>query len=97
MPSYVYRKGKVVDKRRAKPKYSSNSAAYVITDEMAATRHMADGKQYTSKAKFRQATKSHGCIEVGNETSTLLKPRQPVQLSRESLRNEIRRSISQLR
>lgn len=93
----VYRKGKVVDVRKAGPKYAGNSATYVISDEMAPTRHMADGKYYTSKAKMRQTTKAHGCIEVGNEFSTLLKPRKPHQLSRQDRVNHIRRAIEQLR
>lgn len=97
MTTFVYRNGKVVDKRRSMPKYSSNSASFVITDEMPATKHMADGKHYTSKAKFRQTTKDHGCIEVGNETSTLLKPRKPAFLSRERRVQDIRRAIEQLR
>lgn len=96
MPIYVYRNGKVVRKDRARPK-RSNSVLGVIVDEMPATRHMADGQYYTSKAKFRQATKDAGCIEVGNETSTLLKPRKPVEMDRARRRDDIRRAIYELR
>ncbi len=39
----------------------------VINDEIPATWHPADGKFYTSKAKFRAATRAAGCVEVGNE------------------------------
>ena len=97
MPVFVYRNGKIVDSRKAGPKYAGGSATYVISDEMPETRHMADGKHYTSKKKFRDATKAAGCIEVGNETSTLLKPRQPVQLSRQERVDHIKRAIAQLR
>jgi hypothetical protein len=75
----------------------TGSAVQVIRDEMEATRHMADGKYYTSKAKFRAATRAHGCLEVGNETETLLKPRSAPSLSREQRKDDIRRAIEQLR
>lgn len=87
----------MVDLEIAGPKHASDQATYVITDEIAPTRHMADGNYYTSKAKMRETNRAHSCIEVGNEISTLLKPRKPVQMSREQRRNEIRRAISQLR
>jgi hypothetical protein len=74
MVTYVYRNGALIDKNRAAPKRSGKTL-HVISDEMAPTRHMADGNYYTSKKKFRQATRAAGCVEVGNETSTLLKPR----------------------
>lgn len=94
MPTYVMRNGKLVDKATAGPK---NGSAYVIKDEMEATRHMADGKYYTSKSKFRQATRDAGCLEVGNEVGTLLKPRQPVQLDRRQRVEDIKRTIYELR
>lgn len=87
----------MVDVSIAGPKHHINSAAYVISDTMQPLRHMANGRMYDSKAAFRQATKDAGCIEVGSETSTLTKPRQRIELSRESRRNEIRKVISQLR
>lgn len=97
MPTFVMRDGKLVDKRIAPPKgVKLGKASYVVSDEMSETRHMADGKMYTSKAKFRQATRAAGCIEVGNETSTLLKPRQKIELSRADRRDAIRHSIQQL-
>lgn len=79
------------------PKISAGAAPYVISDEMSATKHMANGKMYTSKAKFRQATKDAGCVEVGNELKTVTTPRVPVKLSREQRKDDIRRAISQLR
>ena len=97
MPVFVYRNGKIVDSRKAGPKYAGSSATYVISDEMPETRHMADGKHYTSKKKFRDATRAAGCIEVGSETATLLKPRKPFQLDRQQRVNAIRRAIEQLR
>lgn len=94
MTTYVYRKGKLVDKSHAPPRNTKLAkVANVISDEMPETRHMADGKMYTSKAKFRQATRDAGCVEVGNETSTLLKPRQQVQLDPAKRREDIRRAF----
>ena len=43
----------------------SHGNRYIISDEMAATKHPVDGKYYTSKTKFRSTTKAHGFEEVG--------------------------------
>jgi hypothetical protein len=94
---FVMRNGKLVDRARAAPLHSRREAVQVMGDEMDATRHMADNRMYTSKAKFRAATRAHGCIEVGNEMATLLKPRQPVRLSRDDRRQAIRNAIRELR
>lgn len=96
MTTYVYRNGQLVDKQFAAPKHAGANASYVISDEMAPTRHMADGKFYTSKKKFRDATRAAGCVEVGNETATLLKPRTPIPLDRGARREAIRHAIHQL-
>ncbi len=98
MPTFVYRNGKLVDKRYAPPKEGKHgSAAYVISDEMPPTRHMADGKHYTSKVKFRQATRDAGCVEVGTETKAILTPRKPIELDRGQRREAIQQTIHQLR
>lgn len=92
MTVFVMRKGKLVNKASKK----GSRTPYVISDEMPETRHMATGEYLTSKSKFRQATKASGCIEVGNETATLLKPRKIIQLSSQDRRAAIRHSIQQL-
>lgn len=97
MATFVYRNGKLVDKRFAEPLTVKGQASYVISDEMAPTRHMADCKTYTSKAKFREATRAHGCIEVGNDTSALTKPRQRIELDRGLRRENIKRAIYDLK
>jgi hypothetical protein len=89
MATYVMRKGRLVRKERSEPL----PGVFVISDEMAPTRHMADGKHYTSKAKFRQATRAAGCVEVGNETATLLKPRRVPAFERENRRVAVRDMI----
>ena len=70
---------------------------YVISDTMDPTRHMANGKTYDSKQAFRAATKAAGCVEFGNEVPTLLKPRKPIPLDRGKRRDDIRRTIYDLR
>lgn len=92
MTTYVIRDGKLVEKSTVEP-----LGHYVISDEMPPTRHMADGKHYTSKAKFREATRRAGCVELGNENAYLTKPRKRVELSREKRREDIRRTIYDLR
>ena len=75
-----------------------DGSANVISDHMPETRHMADGKYYDSKSKFRQVTKAHGCIEVGNDSSIVNpKPRAPIQLDRRQRREDIQRSIYELK
>ena len=93
MTTYVWRDGKVVDKTRAAPRRVNGKAAYVISDEMEPTRHMADSRLYTSKAKFRQATRDAGCVEVGNSTEHMFKSRAPVAFDRETRRHQVRESI----
>ena len=96
MPTFVYRNGELVDKRFATPLVTPDVAPHVISDTMPATRHMATNRVHTSKAAFRADTKASGCIEVGNDSS-LGKVRAPVPLSREKRREDIRRTIYELR
>ena len=70
---------------------------HVITDGMDYTRHMCDNKYYDSKSAFRRATKENGCVEVGNETEHMLKPRKPKTLSKRERGLEIKKSIEQLK
>jgi hypothetical protein len=69
------------------------SVVGVITDNIDAINH-ADGKRYTSKAKFRAATKAAGCIEIGNEK---IPERKPIKLDRYQRREQIRQAIYELR
>lgn len=68
-----------------------------ISDGMADTRHMANNKYYDSKSAFRKATKRAGCIEVGNETETLLKPRKIIEPTRKQRREDIKKSLYDIR
>jgi hypothetical protein len=64
-----------------------------ITDGMDYTRHMCNNRYYDSKSRFRQVTKEHGCIEVGNEEATMLKPRKPTKLDKRQRVEDIKRAI----
>jgi hypothetical protein len=56
---------KVVPADEVLEEVHANVAHGYIPDEMAAVKHPIDGKYYTSKAKFRAVTRSHGYEEVG--------------------------------
>jgi len=73
---------------------NSHHAPFVISDNMAPAKHMATGQVIDSKAKFRQATKAAGCIELGNEP---IKSRAPIPLDRSARREAIKKSIYHLR
>jgi len=80
----------------SEPAFSARSVfgtPMVITDEIPATRHMADGNYYTSKRKFRAVTKAHGCVEVGNDPAMFR--RQPTQKpDRQAIRAAVGRAFS---
>lgn len=92
MPTYVMRDGELVEKHLAEPLHgSSQSSAYIHSDEMNPTRNHADGKVYTSKSRFRDAVHAHGCRIVGNDK---IAPRQAIQAPRAG--QDIKRAIEQL-
>lgn len=96
MPIYVYRNGILVEKHLAEPLHAQSAAPNVLNDEMPPTQHMATGRMFTSKAAFRAETKAAGCIEVGNDPA-ISRPRPMIPLSREKRREDIRRTIYNLR
>jgi hypothetical protein len=71
-----------------------SSAPYVISDTMIPSKHHATGQVIDSKAKFRQATRAAGCVEIGNE---VIKPRIPEKLNSGQRREDIKRAIYHLR
>ena len=91
MPTFVMRDGVLVEKT----KEVEDNAPHVIRDEMSPLRNMADGKMYTSKSLFRQATRDAGCVEIGNEN--VIQQRKQVPLDRRQRREDIRRAIHDLR
>lgn len=63
---YVFRGGKCIPIEEAGD-YQNRTRTQIITDEMPPTKHMCDGRYYTSKSRFRETTKVFGCVEIGNE------------------------------
>lgn len=96
MTTYVIRDGVLIEKRFAPANIPDSSAPNVISDSMPETRHMATGRIHTSKAAFREDTRISGCIEVGNDPA-ITKQRKPIELSREKRRDDIRRTLYELR
>lgn len=92
--TYVFRNGKCVPKYKARPRETRQNATGVISDIMDPTWHPIDGKRYDSKAQFRQVTRAHGCVEVGNEKMTPRKPR--AEIPDRVYREQIERSIYEL-
>lgn len=102
MTRYVYRpndpranENGMVDAELALPE-GVDPRYYIVQDEMPATKHMATGEYFTSKAKFRQRTRDMGCVEVGNDAS-LTRERKPAVLDRAKRREDIQRAIYELR
>jgi hypothetical protein len=96
MTTYVIRNGELVEKHLASPNDTGNTAPHVISDTMPDTRHMASGRYFSSKAAFRAETKAYGCREVGTDQS-VLRPRKPVPLDPGKRRDDIRKTIYDLR
>ena len=69
---------------------------YVISDTMDPLKHMGTGQIIDSKAKFRQATRASNCIEMGTEKFRE-GPKPQIRLDKRQRREDIKRSIYQLR
>jgi hypothetical protein len=91
--TYVIRNGRLVDKSKISPRRPDGKTVHVIRDEMESTWHPGNGRRYTSKAKFRMATRDAGCVEVGNDPAINARPRAPTAFSPQVRRQEIRESI----
>lgn len=74
-------------------KRSILGAPMIIADEMPPTQHMADGNRYTSKRKFRQVTREHGCVEVGNDPA-MFRPRPKPKPDRNAIKASVHRAFS---
>lgn len=97
MTTFVYRNGKFIDRELAPPLVERfGEGPMVISDSMPDLRHMADGKYYSSKAKFREITKAHDCVELGNDSS-LFTPRKPKLLDRDKRRRDVKQALDQLK
>lgn len=65
----------------------------VIVDEMPPTKHMADGRLYTSKRRFREVTRAHGLVEVGNDPA-IFRPRPLPKPDRGAVKAAVHRAFS---
>ena len=65
----------------------------IISDCMDTVLNHADGRHYSSKSQFRQATKSAGCEEVGNDSSYLNPQPRKYEPDRNDIRNDIKRAM----
>jgi hypothetical protein len=72
---------------------SDLAAPMVITDEMPAIKHMADGHLYTSKRKFRAVTRAHGLVEAGNDPAMLRRNLKP-KPDRKAIKAAVNRAFS---
>jgi hypothetical protein len=68
-----------------------------ISDTMEPTRHMCNGRYYTSKKKFRDETRARGCVEVGDQVQHLTKRRAALKLDRRQRRDDIKKAIYEIK
>jgi hypothetical protein len=69
---YVWHDGQFVDVtdwKRPAPKFPA-----IIRDTMDAAWHPATGEMMDSKSRFREVTKAHGLVEVGNDCQNRQNP-----------------------
>lgn len=102
MTTYVYRAGELVEKDRAEPLHvirarSDLPSPFVSLDTMDETRHMADGKFYTSKSEFRRVTKAHGCVEVGDQKDFGRRRKMVPKLDKRQRKDDIRKAVYELK
>ncbi len=60
-----------------------------VMSDLAPYRSMVDGKMITSRSQHREHLRRHSLIEVGNEVSYMLKPRQRKKSSKENRKKVI--------
>ena len=61
---YVWRDGKLVE---VTEDYRPKERIQIIDSNLDLTAHPISGKRYTSKRKFREETRAHGCVELGDQ------------------------------
>jgi hypothetical protein len=71
------------------------NAAFVISDTMPLTMHMADGRHYDSKSKFRATTRAHGLEEAGTDKSIARDPGFS-RIDQGNIHQDVKRAIQEL-
>lgn len=79
-------------KARQAPARSDLPVPYVVSDHMEPVQHPCTGEFFTSKRMFREVTKAHGCIEVGNDPARL-RPRPKPKPDRKAIRKSIQKAF----
>lgn len=88
---YVWHEGTFVDVTDWRP--PPRKTPYIVRDTMDHMMHPATGEMMDSKSRFREVTRAHGLVEVGNDYVTnLTKP----PLSRAERKRDIADAIRQL-
>jgi hypothetical protein len=82
---YVFRGGKCIPIEEAGD-YAERTRTQIITDDMPPTKHMCDGRIYTSKSKFRNTTKLFGCVEIGDQPLPKKEARKDPTIKRDLLK-----------
>lgn len=88
---YVWHNGEFVDVTDWRPPPRKFPA--IIRDNMDAMVHPATGETMDSKSRFREVTKAHGLVEVGNDYVTNVKP--PIETA-ETRKKDIAEAITML-
>jgi hypothetical protein len=93
--TYVFRDGKLIDKRLAPPLVKRfGRAPNIRTDGMDATWNPADGKTYDSRSGYYRAVKDAGCVIAGDDSSLYRSP-QPIEAPG-GVEQDIKQAIDQL-
>jgi hypothetical protein len=88
---YVWHNGAWLNVTGYRP--APRKTPYIIRDGMAAAVHPATGQVLDSKSQFREITRAHGLVEVGNDIPTI--PTKPV-MSRAERKRDIATAIDML-
>ena len=88
---YVWHEGTFVDVTDWKP--TPRKTPYIVRDSMEHAMHPATGEMMDSKSRFREVTRAHGLVEVGNDWRTSqTKPR----LTRADRKRDIAAAMEQI-
>lgn len=88
---YVWHEGSFVDVTDWTP--PPRKTPYIVRDSMEHAMHPATGEMMDSKSRFREVTRAHGLVEVGNDWRT---SQTTPQLTRADRKRDIADAIQQL-
>lgn len=72
---------------------------YVVSDSLGGINgmyHHAALRRYDSKSQYRQATRDHGCVEIGNEWNAATKPRAYVESTDRAIESGVNDALHRL-